>query len=694
MNSPYLWASMEFLYPGFLYALAAIAIPVIIHLFNFRRFKKIPFTNVRFLRDIKVQTRSQNRLRHLLVLAMRLLAIAFLVLAFSRPYIPQSEDSQKEKERAISVFIDNSFSMEGEGEAGPLLEVAKSRAVDLAMAYGATDRFQLLTHDLSGANQRFVSRTVFIENVQQVEISSASQPAEVILERQEDLLNRAADDPAKEAFIISDFQKSRFNPESFQPDSSISYGLVHLKRSSPANLYIDSVWFQTPVRRVGQTEDLSIRIVNTGTEYLEDVPMSLFLNDRKKAIGSFSIEPQSKTDTSLSFVHESAGLKGLKVEIDDFPIDYDDDYFVGYHVHDRLSVLSIRSAGAGGATDYLRSVFGVDSSYAYQSTSIGNLDYASLSRNDLIVINELESVPGGLTREIIAFLGNGGSVWVIPAAEINRESYNELLSEINAGAFLPKVEQEIKVRSINAESALYRDVFESVPKNIDLPKTQSYYPISSSLQSAEEPLLPLPGGRSFLSAYRFGAGNVYLQAVPLSSDENNFSRHALFVATALRIGELSRSTDIQELKIGSESSFTLPFFALKGDEVFRFSDSESGIEVIPSFRNSEGRLSIFPGPEINRSGIYSLSAGDSTLARVGMNYERKESNLDSYGMEELKESLVGSNVFLYAGESESLSSQVERRSEGTELWKICLILALAFLLIESIILRFGKRTLA
>jgi hypothetical protein len=683
---------MEFLYPGFLYALTALAIPVIVHLFNFRRFKKIPFTNVRFLRDIKVQTRSQNRLRHLLVLLMRLLALVFLVLAFAQPYIPQTDNSDKEKRRAVSVFLDNSFSMEGEGEAGPLLEVGKNRAIDLAMAYSPTDRFQLITHDFLGANQRFVSRAEFIENVDKVEVSSASRPIEEVSERQRDLLLRAEDDPVKEAFIISDFQKSRFSTENFKPDSALSYGLIHLTRNSPANLYIDSVWFPTPVRRAGQTENIRIRIVNTGADYLEDVPMSLYLNGEKKAIGSFSVEGESKVDTSLSFLHETPSLKGVKIEIEDAPINYDDTYFLGYNVHERLYVLSVHDRQEG--ADHLASVYRVDSTYAFSSSSIGNLDYASIGQNDLVILNELASFPGGLRREAVEFVKGGGSLWIIPGEEIDRESYNLLLDELEAGTYGNMINSDTKVTSINAESRLYRDVFESVPRNIDLPTTGAYYPIRSSLRTPEEKLLPLPGGNSFLSVYESGSGKIYLLASPLGAETNNFSRHALFVTSALRIGELSRSTEVLDLKIGEESSFSLSAVSPEGDEVFKLVDRERNFEVIPGYRRVEGRLMVFPGPELDLSGHYELMKGDTTLARVGMNYERKESDPDSYARDELEAILGSSNVFLYAGESNALTKEIERRSQGTELWKICLILALAFLLLEALILRFGNRTLA
>src|SRR3954466_8318477 len=84
------FTAMHFIYPGFLFALFTLSIPVIVHLFNFRRFKKIYFTNVRFLREIKQDTQSKSRLRHLLILISRILAVTFLVLAFAQPYIPVS----------------------------------------------------------------------------------------------------------------------------------------------------------------------------------------------------------------------------------------------------------------------------------------------------------------------------------------------------------------------------------------------------------------------------------------------------------------------------------------------------------------------------------------------------------------------------------------------------------------------------
>ena len=134
---------MKFAYPEFLYALFAIAIPIIIHLFNFRKFKKIYFSNVEFLKEVQQETQSKSQLKHLLILLSRILAIAFLVLAFAQPFIPVSDTDIADQNNVVGIYIDNSFSMETIGENGSLLNEAKNKAIEVVNSYRATDKFIL-----------------------------------------------------------------------------------------------------------------------------------------------------------------------------------------------------------------------------------------------------------------------------------------------------------------------------------------------------------------------------------------------------------------------------------------------------------------------------------------------------------------------------------------------------------------------
>ena len=100
---------MTYQNPHLLYALFAIAIPIIIHLFNFRKHKTIYFSSVRFLKKIKEENKKTSELKNILVLLSRILAISFLVIAFAKPYIP-TDSTQNPND--ILLYLDNSQSMD------------------------------------------------------------------------------------------------------------------------------------------------------------------------------------------------------------------------------------------------------------------------------------------------------------------------------------------------------------------------------------------------------------------------------------------------------------------------------------------------------------------------------------------------------------------------------------------------------
>ncbi len=498
----YLWPPMEFLYPGFLYALTALAIPIIVHLFNFRRFKKIAFTNVRFLREIKQKTQSQNKLRHLLILLMRLLAFAALIFAFAQPFIPHSEQSGETGVMAISIFVDNSFSMEGEAEAGMLLELAKNRAIDIAMAYEPTDQFLLLTHDFEGRHQRYVGRQEFIDWVQDIEISAQSHSLEEINSRQMDAL-KAAPSERKTSYLVSDFQKGRFGFDNFATDSTITTSFVAMERNSPSNLYIDSVWFNTPVRKLGDAEQLSVRIRNTGNVKVENVPIKLDINGQQKALATFASEPMASSVATLNYINEDAGLQAVTVTIEDYPVTFDDSWYFGYRVFDEINVQSIRWSEATRG-DVLKTVFRGDSIYSYTSVTERTVDYTNLASADFLVLDELQELSTGLASSLSTFVKNGGSLLIIPSAEMKADGFNNMLTELDAGAYLQIHKGALKVKSLNTEHLVYRGVFEKVPDNPDLPSAQMHFSLSRALNSGGDNLMSFGNGDAFLKGFNVG----------------------------------------------------------------------------------------------------------------------------------------------------------------------------------------------
>src|SRR6185295_5514027 len=163
----------------------------IIHLFNFRKFKKVFFTNVRFLKEVKLDTQSRSRLKHLLVLACRVLAVSFLILAFARPFIPSSTSSAGASQKIVSIYIDNSFSMESIGTNGRLLDEALRKAHEITNAYSASDRFQLLTNDFEVRHQRLVNREEIESMIDEVKTGSSVRKISEVVQRMKDIKQNA-----------------------------------------------------------------------------------------------------------------------------------------------------------------------------------------------------------------------------------------------------------------------------------------------------------------------------------------------------------------------------------------------------------------------------------------------------------------------------------------------------------------------
>src|SRR5687767_7161309 len=268
---------MQFLYPSFLWALTALSIPIILHLFYFRRYKKVYFSNLRFLREVKEETSARNRLRNLLILLSRVLAMAFVILAFAQPFIP-ANDSEKAGIRNVSVFVDNSFSMQSFGQDLSLFDRARQKAREVVLGYGQEDRFQILGHELSPSQNLWISRDEAVTRLEEMEFTPAVKPLSVITGRQKQGFARESGVPV--AWLISDFQKSIMDVTAF--DSSTTVNLLPLKSVREKNVAIDSAWFDSPVQTLNQNSTLLFSIHNYTPEDADNIRVTIDIDGQER----------------------------------------------------------------------------------------------------------------------------------------------------------------------------------------------------------------------------------------------------------------------------------------------------------------------------------------------------------------------------------------------------------------------------
>jgi hypothetical protein len=691
---------MKFANPLFLFALFSLAIPILIHLFNFRKFKRVYFTNVRFLKEVRQDTKARNKLKNLLILACRLLAVFFLVFAFAQPYLPRENATIRTGEKVVSVYIDNSFSMDAINKNGLLLDEAKQHAREICAAYKPTDRFQLLTNDFEGRHQRLVNREEFLEMVDEVKTGPAVRKLSEVVKRQADALMAVPGIQTgnRQAFIISDFQKSIADFDAIKADSSILYRADTVVAQNRNNLYIDSVWFSSPVRQLNAPEALHIRIKSSSSQEMEKVPLRLYTNGEPRTLASFNIAPYGTTDTSIYFTTREPGLQQGLIEINDYPVTFDDRFYFSFNVLRSIPVLSINPSKEGmqpqqEGNNYLQALFGTDSAFVFTESDESKLDYAGLGNYRFIILNSLQAVSTGLASELQKFVANGGSLLVFPGANADLSSYSSFLTPMGVNSFEKLDTAKTVVDYISFAHPLYTGVFEKTTGNLDLPVVYDHYRISSLTRTTQEPLMRLRNGDVFASSFHSGNGNVYLCAVPLDDAWSNFPRHALFVPTLYQEALFSQPQGQLFYVIGNDAAIDIGDAGVIGENVFHLKEPKNNFDVIPAHTVLDGHTLLDVHRQVTQPGNYFVNLGDKQVTGISFNYNRRESDLSTLTGKEIEEAMAANglkNFSLLLNSNKGLTASLTEIDYGIQLWKTCIWLTLLFLLGEILLIRFYK----
>lgn len=680
---------MQFINPLILFGLAAVIIPIAVHLFNFRRYRKVWFSNVKFLRELKQQTRKQSNLLHRLILLFRILAFTFIVLAFAQPFISAKKDVSLKNMNIISVFLDNSFSMEAQGSGGTLLDEAKDKAREIANAYSQGDQFQILTNDFEGRHQRLVSRDEFITMLNDIEVSPSVRSLGEITARQNDLLNQHKNSNSI-LHYISDFQRSTILRS--VPDSVAGEGyLIPLKPASNSNLFIDTCWFSNPVLQLNEHATLFVRVSNVSDTRLEKIPVRLMIDNVQRAVASVDVDPAGSKEISFTFTNNKSGYIGGSIEINDYPVTYDDIYYFSYHIAPEINILCINEKEPD---PYLNSVYRVDSIIRINNITVRQIDFSSLSTYKLIILNGIKTFSTGLVQEVAKFAENGGHVVYIPSLEVPAETQNSLLTALGARMLSGLDNSQVKLSRINTNHPLYSEVFEQGAlrmENIDYPVINERFMISPTGSTSTETLLELANGEPLLTVNSTGSGTTYLFSTSLDDKTGNFVRHALFVPTMLNIAFLSEQIAPLMYYTDNNKPVAKTGEYKHSDNVLKIAEMEGNFEFIPEFRLINGQNFIFTNNQVTRAGLYKIISNNKEIQVLAFNYNRNESDLNVATEQEIEDIRAKTGLRIIENTPKSLDKVIQDNTGGKNIWKIFVIAAIISLIAEVILLAFFKR---
>lgn len=640
---------MQFQHPELLYALLLLLIPIIIHLFQLRRFKKVAFTNVKFLKALEMQTRKSSQLKKWLILFTRMALLACIVLAFAQPFTTNTTSFKTAQETV--VYLDNSFSMEAKGSNGSLLNTA---ITELINSVNEDEQITLFTNTTTYRN---TSLKAIKNDLIDLQLSQEQLPYNATILKASGLFSNRTD-TSKNLVLISDFQQQKA-PLILEGISNSNVNLVQLKPQNIGNVSIDSVAISKSNLENYELEVFMSRLGDAGND------ISVALYNFNELIAKTAID--FEVEQSVTFTIPANQTFNGTLQIEDDYLSFDNTFFFNLNTNKTINVLAIN----GSDDAFLYKLYGGEE-FNFQSFQTDQLNYNLITEQNLVVLNELDNIPNNLSAALTSFKNNGGHIVVIPATNADITSYNSLLNSLNVPGYTDVFESEKRISNINFSHPLLEKVFDKTVDNFQYPKVSSYFKMRSNANT----VLSFEDGNSFLSE----TSGVYVFSSPLTDEQSNFKQSPLIVPVFFNIAVQSLQLPQLYYTIGQTNQIDIDM-GIGTDDIITLKSGETAAIPLQQIFNNKVQLTTTEFPET--SGIVELSLKDNLLGYLSYNYARTESVLAYQDVQ----NLVGANYF--SSVTNAINS-VKSAGDINGLWKWFVIFALCFLVIEMLILKFFK----
>jgi hypothetical protein len=646
---------MQFRHPEILYFLFLLLIPILVHLFQLRRFKKEYFTNVRFLAALSVQSRKSSRIKKWLLLASRLLLLTCLIIAFAQPFF-KAEDSLNATNE-MYILLDNSFSMQAKGKKGELLK----RAVqELLENTPENVNFSLLTNSENYWNTDIKTIQSELQNLKYSAIPFQLDQMLAKVKSHKSVFK-------KDIIVITDavgLEKKHLK----NSNTSDSPLFIIPKAEQKNNVSIDSVHIN---ETLADFYEIGINLSGYG----EDIkPVSLALYNQTKLIAKTIVKFEN-SKKSILFTIPKQAFHGY-VSVVDNGLSYDNTYYFSISKTKKVNVISI---GQAEKSIFLSRIY-TDPEFNYNNFPLGTLDYSSIENQQLVVLNELDEIPQALQTTLKSFVEKGGNLVVIPSLSSSTTNLNQFMVNFGNFRFNKTENTEKLITKINFNHPLFNAVFENKIDNFQYPSTKNSFSITSTGPGA----LYNDDQSMFLTSLPNSVATAYVFSAPLNTQNSNFQQSPLIVPTFYKIALNNQNIGINAMTIGNSK----PYFSealMSKDEILSVRNTSEGEteQFIPvqQILNNKVKLIFNDLPE--RAGNFGIFKQKEGLENISFNYSRTESNLGEANEEALSEYKTIESIA-------AVFDSIQSSRTDNQIWKWFVIFALLFLVIEMAIVRFMK----
>ena len=642
---------MQFKHPEILYFLFLLVIPILVHLFQLRRFKKEYFTNVRFLKELSIQTRKSSKIKKWLLLATRLLLLTCIIIAFAQPFFKAKDTKNSSNE--MYIVLDNSFSMQAKGQKGELLK----RAVqELLENTPENQTFSLITNSETFWNTDIKSIRTELQNLKYSALPFQLENAMVKIKSRKSAFN-------KDVVIITDVVGLESKQlKSIDKDFNTYFIIPEAEQKNNAS--IDSVFIH---QTLDDFYEIGLKLSAFG-EKDKQIPVALYNQSKLIAKTLTKLETKDKT---IYFTIPKKDFHGY-ASITDNGLEYDNNLYFSILKPKKNNIISI---GKPEKSNFLSRIYTNDE-FNFNNFAIETLDYNALEKQNTIVLNELEEIPQALQTTLKSFVEKGGNLVLIPSVKASTANLNSFLKIFGNLQFKSLENKEKLVTKINFNHPLFSGVFENKINNFQYPKTKSSYGILSSNPAA----LDYEDQTAFLTSINNPISSVYIFAAPINPENSNFQQSPLIVPTFYKMGINNQNNGVNAITIGNNNPFLVDA-TLSKDEILKVKNETETFIPVQQILNDKVKLTFNDFPV--QAGNFGIFNQNERLQNISFNYNRTESDLAQANKDVLSDYKTIDSI-------DTVFNSLQTDRTDNQIWKWFVIFALLFLVTEMAIIRFVK----
>jgi len=669
---------MEFSSPSVFYYLCLLIIPIIIHLFHFRKHEKIYFSSIHFLKNIYKKNKSKHKIKQWILLLNRLGIISLIILAFTLPFIKEKGHAQDVNK--IGIYIDNSFSMNRLDEnKNELIYSAKENAKHIINQLKPTQKVLILTNDFEKKHQKWYLPEEAILLIDSIKTSGHTNRINTIINRYHKNLDTIF---FNSLYLLSDFQKTD-NQTITPTHNNTIIKILNLQADHNDNISVDSCFFTNPIRKTSEIEQIQIKLTNHSSDNI-NTTANLIINEQKKSTHDITIPANSTITEKLHYVNpDDTNIINGTIEIENDNMAFDNKLYFSYSTQEKLSVLVLFEKEESHCFTKIFS----DSLFNYKSYNINNIEYLDINKQSLIVFDKLTHIPKSLIDKIEQYIRDGNSLFIFPHKDLDIQSYNNFFKYINVDFIDQWVEKNNFITEINYKHPIYYSTFNKEDEKINLPIVSGYFQQNTNPNSKLRDILIFADKSMFLSEYLYYKGSVFFCSSDLSEEYTNFTKHALFIPCIYNAALLNFNTNKlyhninQEIILKNNYITNNDIIHLKQGDIF---------DMMPTIETQKHKNVLNFKNKIKKAGNYELIINQTNHKPMSFNYTQKESNMQYLNKKELQLIFQENNVTFIPQKENKIVKNYHENNNKNNLEKFFIAASIILLIIEVILLRLWK----